>query len=123
MIIFAVQSTCVKGIIHLMIFRHNSNRTYLNIQDLPQQHCADELSLLKIPLIFSTQVWPYLTMICPKLQHQLQNHKTGRVLVIIYSDGIYIKLPLVNKRFRKVHSLHNQDSLHQLYSSDQILRY
>lgn len=80
-----------------MIFRHKPNRTYLNIQELPQQHCADELSLLKIPLILSTQVWPYLTKICPKLQHQLQNHKTGRVLVIIYSDSIYIKPPLVNK--------------------------
>lgn len=60
MIMFAVHSTCVKGIRHLMIFRHKPNRTYLNIQDLPQQHCADELSLLKIPLILSTQVWRYL---------------------------------------------------------------
>lgn len=62
-------------------------------------------------------------MICPKLQHQLQNHKTGRVLVIIYSDGIYIKPPLVNKRFSKVQSLQSRlNSLHQLYSSDEILQ-
>lgn len=80
----------------MMIFRQKPNRMYLNIRDLPQQHCADKLSLLKIPIILSTQVC-HFTMICPKLQHHLQNHKTGQVLVIIYSDGIYIKPPLVNK--------------------------